>query len=39
MAAPAEIPQVRVRVASRKKPMDKTALLQVILCALLSLRS
>jgi len=37
--APAEIPQVRVRVTSRKKPMDKTALLKVILCALLSLRS
>jgi hypothetical protein len=35
---PAEIPQVRVRVTSRKKPMDKTALVRVILCALLSLR-
>src|SRR5580700_3001871 len=39
MAAPAEIPQVRVRVTSRKKPIDKRALLKVILCALLSLRS
>jgi hypothetical protein len=37
--APAEIPQVRVRVASRKKPIDKTALVKVILCAFLSLRS
>jgi hypothetical protein len=39
MAAPAETPQVRVGVTSRKKPIDKTALLKVILCASLSLRS